>query len=69
MFAGGPVHQWYQPAGGRWLDSKVKKPENYEDIMSKFHRNKKKKSQGQDKRALWLLAVAFVAVIFLFAFL
>ncbi|VAW07601.1 hypothetical protein MNBD_ALPHA01-989 [hydrothermal vent metagenome] len=37
--------------------------------MSKFHRNKKKKSQGQDKRALWLLAVAFVAVIFLFAFL
>lgn len=37
--------------------------------MSKFHRNKKKKTAGQDKRAIWLLGFAFILVIILFAFL
>lgn len=36
--------------------------------MSKFHRNKKKKTDAQDNRALWLLGFAFVLVILLFAF-
>jgi hypothetical protein len=36
--------------------------------MSKFHRNKKKHTSGQDKRAIWLLGSALVIVIILFAF-
>lgn len=37
--------------------------------MSKFHRNKKKKTSDQDNRAMWLLGFAFVLVIILFTFL
>jgi len=36
--------------------------------MSKFHRNKKKHTSGQDNRAIWLLASALVIVLILFAF-
>ena len=37
--------------------------------MSKFHRNKKKKTSGQDNRAIMLLGFAALLVILLFAFL
>lgn len=37
--------------------------------MSKFHRNKKKKDHGQDKRAIWLLGFAGLLVILLFVFM
>ncbi len=36
--------------------------------MSKFHRNKKKKNAEQDKRAVWLLAIAFILIILMFTF-
>ncbi len=35
--------------------------------MSKFHRNKKNKNKGQDRRAIWLLVFAGIVVIILFA--
>ena len=37
--------------------------------MSKFHRNKKKKTGEQDKRAIWLLGFAGLLVILLFVFM
>lgn len=37
--------------------------------MSKFHRNKKKHTREADKKALWLLGIAFLLVVLLFAFI
>jgi len=37
--------------------------------MSKFHRNKKKKTSAQDNRAIWLLSIAALLVILLFTFM
>lgn len=37
--------------------------------MSKFHRNRKKHIAGQDKRAIWLLGVAAILLILLFAYI